>query len=138
MSRWMFVLIGAIGILFAAPLTATAQLGDFCGGIAGIPCPEGYACVDDPRDDCDPVSGGADCPGICVGRSENDCVGICHALGLSGRSFGECVANCTRCDCPGCIYISRDLEKCALIRWFCIEGYVPFTDECGCGCKLAS
>ena len=23
----------------------------FCGGIAGIPCPEGQVCVDDPSDD---------------------------------------------------------------------------------------
>ena len=38
-----------------------------CGGIAGIRCPEGKACVDDPSDDCDPKRGGADCPGICRG-----------------------------------------------------------------------
>jgi len=39
----------------------------FCGGIAGIPCPEGQTCIDDPSDDCDPKHGGADCGGICVG-----------------------------------------------------------------------
>ena len=26
--------------------------GQFCRRIAGIPCPEGLLCVDDPRDDC--------------------------------------------------------------------------------------
>jgi hypothetical protein len=36
-----------------------------CGGIAGIRCPQGKTCVDDPTDDCDPERGGADCPGIC-------------------------------------------------------------------------
>jgi len=36
-----------------------------CGGIAGIRCPHGKTCVDDPHDDCDPERGGADCPGIC-------------------------------------------------------------------------
>lgn len=36
-----------------------------CGGIAGFLCPEGLECVDDPRDDCDPAHGGADCMGIC-------------------------------------------------------------------------
>jgi len=40
--------------------------GDMCGGIAGIQCPTGYGCVDDPSDDCDPESGGADCAGICA------------------------------------------------------------------------
>ena len=38
----------------------------FCGGIAGFPCPAGFDCVDDPRDDCSPCRGGADCGGICV------------------------------------------------------------------------
>ncbi|KAL1839100.1 hypothetical protein VTJ49DRAFT_1868 [Mycothermus thermophilus] len=38
----------------------------FCGGFAGIPCKDGKKCVDDPRDDCDPMNGGADCGGICV------------------------------------------------------------------------
>lgn len=37
-----------------------------CGGIAGLPCPAGFECVDDPRDDCSPCRGGADCGGICV------------------------------------------------------------------------
>jgi hypothetical protein len=37
-----------------------------CGGIAGIPCPNGQTCVDDPSDDCDPDRGGADCGGVCV------------------------------------------------------------------------
>ena len=36
-----------------------------CGGIAGLRCPVGQACVDDPSDRCDPANGGADCPGIC-------------------------------------------------------------------------
>ena len=40
----------------------------FCGGIAGIPCPDGQTCIDDPSDDCDPNNGGADCGGICVAK----------------------------------------------------------------------
>lgn len=36
-----------------------------CGGIAGILCPQGMKCVDDPNDGCDPAHGGADCSGIC-------------------------------------------------------------------------
>ncbi|KAF2463130.1 uncharacterized protein BDR25DRAFT_246289, partial [Lindgomyces ingoldianus] len=41
--------------------------GPRCGGFAGLPCPDGLKCVDDPRDDCDPKHGGADCIGVCVG-----------------------------------------------------------------------
>jgi hypothetical protein len=40
-----------------------------CGGIAGIPCPTGFVCVDDPRDNCDPRKGGADCIGICRAKA---------------------------------------------------------------------
>lgn len=37
-----------------------------CGGFAGLACPDGLVCVDDPDDACDPQNGGADCIGICV------------------------------------------------------------------------
>ncbi|OHF03894.1 hypothetical protein CORC01_00756 [Colletotrichum orchidophilum] len=37
-----------------------------CGGIAAIECPAGKWCVDDPRDDCHPLQGGADCAGLCI------------------------------------------------------------------------
>lgn len=39
---------------------------DACGGIGGIPCKQGFGCIDDPSDDCDPKTGAADCLGICV------------------------------------------------------------------------
>ena len=42
----------------------------FCGGIAGFECDEGYECVDDPNDACDPNMGGADCPGRCVEEAD--------------------------------------------------------------------
>ena len=38
-----------------------------CGGFAGLECPRGMTCEDDPTDDCDPMRGGADCIGVCVG-----------------------------------------------------------------------
>ncbi|MBL8950175.1 MAG: hypothetical protein JNK82_05325 [Myxococcaceae bacterium] len=37
-----------------------------CGGFAGLQCNANELCVDDPRDDCDPENGGADCGGVCV------------------------------------------------------------------------
>lgn len=41
-----------------------------CGGFANLPCDKGEKCVDDPSDDCDPSSGGADCGGVCVPDDE--------------------------------------------------------------------
>ncbi len=48
----------------------------FCGGFAGLPCPDGLECVDDPDDDCDPMNGGADCGGICLPPAPQFCGGI--------------------------------------------------------------
>ena len=65
----------------------------FCGGIAGILCPKGFVCVDDPRDDCDPRHGGADCSGICVRkrrrtRSTTDSSAAGVLAGASGGISG--------------------------------------------------
>lgn len=46
--------------------TPSCQEPKMCGGFAGLPCPSTQHCIDDPRDDCDPKNGGADCSGICV------------------------------------------------------------------------
>ena len=80
---------GALAIATASPLWATSVLSNpaavttpvssqvtdvqysppqACGGIAGIKCPDGQTCVDDPNDSCDPAHGGADCPGICKAK----------------------------------------------------------------------
>ena len=47
------------------PSVSADPPGQFCGGFAGIPCPDGYVCVDVPGDGCDPRHGGADCAGYC-------------------------------------------------------------------------
>lgn len=48
-----------------APEPATPS----CGGFIGKDCEgEDEECIDDPSDDCDPMNGGSDCPGICVAR----------------------------------------------------------------------
>lgn len=46
------------------------DVNEFCGGIAGIQCPSGKQCVDNPDDNCDPALGGADCGGMCVPVNE--------------------------------------------------------------------
>jgi len=51
-----------------------ATAGGSLGGIAGIQCPGGGRCVDDPSDSCDPNKGGADCGGICQCVESVSCI----------------------------------------------------------------
>ncbi len=50
----------------SATSSSSAPAKKMCGGIAAFPCDAGQVCIDDPSDDCDPKSGGADCSGVCV------------------------------------------------------------------------
>lgn len=59
---------------------AVGSTGATCGGIAGIACPSGQTCVDNPSDGCDPSAGGADCSGECVDVSAATTCG-----GIAGR-----------------------------------------------------
>lgn len=137
--------------------------GLFCGGIAAQPCPEGYVCVDDPRDDCDPARGGADCAGLCrrgqggqgactgnepglqyISRDPNQCAALLFTC-PDGQTpfFNACGCGCQQapqgnaCEDPNRRYVSRDPNQCATIRFICEQGYQPFFDECGCGCQPA-
>ncbi len=62
--------------------------GQFCGGFANLPCPEGQECADDPNDGCDPANGGADCGGICVPAQGQFCGGFGNLPCPEGQ---ECV-----------------------------------------------
>lgn len=95
------------------------KAGAFCGGLAAVPCAEGYTCADDPTDSCDPANHGADCGGICVKEGE-------------APPPPECLE-----EYPRRHYVSRDPEQCAAIRFRCDPGYQPFFNDCGCGCELA-
>jgi hypothetical protein len=55
------------------PVAVCVPDGPFCGGIAGIRCPGGGTCQDNPGDSCDPRTGGADCGGICKCNVIADC-----------------------------------------------------------------
>ncbi len=68
----------------------------FCGGIAGFPCPDGQICVDDPNDDCDPENGGADCGGMCVDAPE--CPPVVCAL-FCEHGFETDENGCEICSC---------------------------------------
>ena len=80
MTKKVLRLIGSLVVLGALAIGVTALLttptaeagggrgGQMCGGIAGIECPNpNQVCVDDPRDNCDPKTGGRDCSGLCRG-----------------------------------------------------------------------
>jgi hypothetical protein len=79
----------------------------FCGGIAGIQCPNGYDCVDDPNDSCDPNQGGADCGGLCAPhRGSGMCGGFAGIQCPSGlRCLDDpgdgCDPNNGGADCSG-------------------------------------
>lgn len=95
--------------------TGAAELAEqqFCGGIAGIRCPDGYTCIDDPSDSCDPNHDGADCGGVCVVNA----------------SASDCSPDPTK------EYLLWDPTQCAAARFFCEGGSQAFFDECGCGCQ---
>ena len=76
-----------------------APTDQFCGGLVGKECPDGYTCEDNPKDGCDPKKGGADCPGICVKER------LCDSRGLPPCLEGEECVHQPGCDgavdCPG-------------------------------------
>src|SRR5581483_5699166 len=73
----------------------------FCGGIAGIPCPGAGRCVDDPTDDCDPANGGADCGGICTCIETQLCVQGSHFA--SNPAVCACVPDTNPCAAVLCM-----------------------------------
>lgn len=94
-----------------------------CAGLLGLSCPLGQDCVDDPRDDCDPRLGGADCWGLCVDPVTPP------VEELRAPSWAP-----ARCDDPARSYVSHDLSLCAQILYLCAPDWRPFYDACGCGC----
>lgn len=97
-------------------LPVSQHLTRSCGGFAGLACPKGQLCLDDPNDDCDPEQGGADCIGVCVKES-------------------ACKPPTCDYNDPRRRYVARSSEQCAAIRFFCRPGFQAFFDDCGCGCE---
>jgi hypothetical protein len=101
----------------------TANRGRPCGGIAAIPCPDGFICVDDPHDDCDPAAGGADCPGICVPIGENPCAAIRCRQGTKccPKCGGICIRDDLRCSNDLCVSQSCNHAVCGPGEFCCNE-----------------
>ena len=106
------------------PGPSTMQIGycpepTACSGFAGIACSgdRNPNCVDDPRDDCDPSNGDADCGGICVREgsvSSEPCPVGYHRV---DNSKDTCNPAQGGVDCPGpCVQDrlcdGRGLEPC--------------------------
>lgn len=83
--------------------------GPFCGGIAGFQCPGAGDCVDDPRDDCDPENGGADCSGVC----ECNAIGLC-TVGFAWDSSPE-VCGCVPTTNPCAVVLCLEGSECKVI-----------------------
>jgi len=112
-----------------------------CGGFAGLMCPGSGECVDDPRDSCDPATGGADCGGYCEcnarlrcppGHRFDDSAGVCACV---DDTITACAAMLcpvgTRCvDEGGEGYCVSD-GSLACGSATCAEGTVCCNSSCG-------
>jgi hypothetical protein len=112
-------------VLFSGSVTTIADPpgGAFCGGIAGIPCSEGCVCVDDPRDDCNPKRGGADCGGICRPAPSSPPNQDCSGGGSESITDGS-FANCDPTTEPGVGENPSCVEAYTCTRdgvWLCIN-----------------
>ncbi len=45
--------------------------------------------------------------------------------------------DCPSADDPGVTFLSTDPNHCAAMRFRCAEGEVPFSNGCGCGCRVS-
>lgn len=116
----------------------------FCGGIAGIECPEGYKCV---LDGTYPDAGGICTPYSCK-YDGNEYVSGESFPATDGCNKCSCtdtgLVACTKMFCPKTCdpkeelwrdYKSLDPKLCSLMKFSCAEGNQPFFNKCGCGCQ---
>jgi hypothetical protein len=123
---------GVIGLLaggaaaFVTRQAGFAQIerpGQMCGGIAVLPCPAGFICIDDPNDDCDPETGGADCPGVCVPIGENPCAAILCIEGTTccPHCGGLCIPDDVTCSEALCVSEPCNQTVCGPGEYCCNE-----------------
>lgn len=116
----------------------------FCGGIAGIECPDGYKCV---LEGDSPDAGGSCEPYACTYD------GVEYVAGESfpatdGCNKCSCTESghvaCTKMYCPVTCdpekevwrdYTSTDPDMCSSILFLCDDTREPFFNDCGCGCQ---
>ena len=91
--------------------------GQTCGGVRALECPEGFLCVDEASDDCEPTAGGADCTGVCRHELETVPPPVDCAVQDAARR-----------------YVESDPRLCAGLFFLCHPDETHFFDACGCGC----
>ncbi len=67
-----------------------------------------------------------------AGDGCNTC--FCAADGTVGCTLMLCLPKCNYLD-PNRSFVSKDPAVCKRIRFLCLEGLQPFSDQCGCGCE---
>lgn len=150
------VLAGSVAAILGrrSAFAQTEGPGMACGGLMGLTCPDGYVCVDDPNDACDPAAGGADCIGVCVLQSDNPCAATTCLQGMSCCPLcgGVCLppdVACTEDVCAGqpCNQVTcgageyccnESCSLCAPIGAMCIELYCEPESQSGVACGKAT
>lgn len=121
-----------------------------CGGLMGLPCPDGYVCIDDSKDSCDPATGGADCIGVCVLQTDNPCIAMTCLEGTTCCPLcgGVCLPSDVACSedvCAGqpCNQVTcgageyccnESCSLCAPVGAMCIELYCEPDSQGGVPC----
>jgi hypothetical protein len=162
-SRSRRALLGTLAggaVSLAVRRRSSAQVptpGGMCGGLAGLPCPEGFACVEDPSDSCDPATGGADCSGVCLPIDDhNPCAAILCIEGTTccPQCGGICIPDyftcsedlcvrepCNRTMCgPGEYCCNESCSLCVGLGQVCTDEYCPPTPPPGepCGSSVCA
>jgi len=121
-----------------------------CGGLMGLPCPEGYVCLDDSSDSCDPATGGADCIGVCVAQLDDPCIamtclqgticcplcgGVCLPADVQCSEDVCASRQCNQVTCGAGEYCCNEsCSICAPIGAMCIELFCEPESEVGVVC----
>jgi hypothetical protein len=140
--------------LFMICISAAACTSEVSGGGDGLgqdqqpqlalcatPCAEGFSCVDDPKDSCDPGSG-ASCAGVCVQTTANSpqqCGGFANIQCSKGLSCADdptddCYPWLGGSDCGGVCVDAGSAQFCGGFGGLqCAKGYTCVddpTDDC--------
>lgn len=116
--------------------------GQFCGGIAGLPCPDGFTCVlegsyPDAGGSCQPVSctyaGKQYAPGDSFPATDG-----CNTCTCTDDGHIACTEIYCQCDPEKewwRDYKFTDPDTCAVVKYQCQPKTLPFSNDCGCGCQ---